>query len=209
MRHTVRVGVGEVVSSGGGAVRSAQICRMRASICALLISGSMLALAGCTSGHPESATSTSAPGAAEQQEADAELEQRRAIRRQLLPDEVTCFANYRPDESIVGEQEAQLTVQPADRSGRPGLPAVTQQIQFPSMSLEIGFLGEAHDSSHSLTVRVLSSDGAQLQQSHWALRDVDVTAVVFANGQGFTGSHYVSSGTATLQWSCHAVDRNR
>lgn len=115
-----------------------------------------------------------------------------------VPQRIDCTTYYRPlgDAGIEGAVEETLTLDTGS-----GEMVATSDIHFPTMSFRASWL----DEDQSVLLAVTTADESQLTSVLYQAAGVDLTAIQFVGGHGFTGLHYVDHEGAQLQFSCTAT----
>ena len=115
---------------------------------------------------------------------------------ETLPTAINCGTQYRPNaESLAGVEEEQFAVE------RPsGLDGNSNRVAFEELSIEVVY--NDRPDGQDVSVVVAGSDGTELER---VLYQLPAALPSFAGGHGFTGLHYVSTGSAQLQWWCESA----
>ena len=154
--------------------------RPRALLLPLLVTAA--AVAACGDDAPEAATSGSAST--------------------NLPAAVVCSTQYRADaDSLDGASEDTLRVDRVDDVETDD----GQSLTFDTMTLTVAYVGDAPE-GRNVRIVVTGSAAEPLYEVLYQLDGVDLAAVDFAGGHGFTGLQRVRDGSAELQLMCAAAD---
>jgi hypothetical protein len=114
---------------------------------------------------------------------------------ETMPTAIHCGTQYRPNaESLAGAEEERFAVE------RPsGLDSNSNRVAFEELSIEVVY--NDRPDGQDVSVVVAGSDGMELER---VLYQLPAALPSFAGGHGFTGLHYVSAGSAQLQWWCES-----